>query len=327
MERMGVQPILPVKESITIDTMLNFNGDFNLFVGSGSSQISIHLNHQNDQFDTFSKLELSNLTKGTTTSSITKLGVLKHWRVWRGAPAPSPPNVFNFMQFFWKFGEIICWWPPPLPRIRTSSYGERYSLHATFLPHGFRREVGVTPGTVPVPGHGFGVVCDDDTEVLGDSLEEEPGAPQLVTHVDPLTRTDLELPLQKQSQRNSNLRTFGSRVTVIITAHQRSFGKIMFSVISVCLSICQQRVPCNHYPWYFGPHCTAPHPTPNAQGIGPRCTGPWYWHLVAKNWRSVQTCSLEDLMVQGPLPMMLTSGGWLLKYVQWYPSYWNAFLC
>ena len=106
----------------------------------------------------------------------------------------------------------------------------------------------MTPGTVPVPGHGFGVVRDDDTEVLGDSLEEEPGAPQLVTHVDPLTRTDLELPLQKQSQRNSNLRTFGSRVTVIITAHQRSFGKIMFSVISVCLSICQQRVPCNHYP-------------------------------------------------------------------------------
>ena len=69
---MGTQPILLVKESVTNDTMLNFNGDFNLFVGRGSTQISIHLNHQNDQFDTFSKLELSNLTKGTTTSSITK---------------------------------------------------------------------------------------------------------------------------------------------------------------------------------------------------------------------------------------------------------------
>ena len=53
---MGTQPILLVKESVTIDTMLNFNGDFNLFVGRGSTQISIHLNHQNDQFDTFSKL-------------------------------------------------------------------------------------------------------------------------------------------------------------------------------------------------------------------------------------------------------------------------------
>ena len=56
----------------------------------------------------------------------------------------------------------------------------------------------MAPGAVPVPGHGFGVVRDDDAEVLGDSLEEEPGAPQLVPHVDPLTRADLELPLQKK---------------------------------------------------------------------------------------------------------------------------------
>ena len=79
-------------------------------------------------------------------------------------------------------------------------YGERYSLHAAFLPHGLRREVGVAPGAVPVPGHGFGVVRDDDAEVLGDSLEEEAGAPQLVPHVDSLTRADLELPLQKTKQ-------------------------------------------------------------------------------------------------------------------------------
>ena len=70
-----MERILPVKESVTIDTMLNFDGDFNLFMGSSSSQISIHLNHQNDQFDTFSKLELSKSTKGTT---IIKSGVLKH---------------------------------------------------------------------------------------------------------------------------------------------------------------------------------------------------------------------------------------------------------
>ena len=28
MNRMGVQPILPIKGSITIETMSNFNGDF-----------------------------------------------------------------------------------------------------------------------------------------------------------------------------------------------------------------------------------------------------------------------------------------------------------
>ena len=79
-----------------------------------------------------------------------------------------------------------------------------YSLHAAFLPHGLRREVGVAPGSVPVPGHGFRVVRDDDPEVLGDPLEEEPGAPQLVPHVDPLTRTDLELPLQKSNSDSLN---------------------------------------------------------------------------------------------------------------------------
>ena len=126
---------------------------------------------------------------------------------------------------------------PPPRRIRAPSYGERYSLHATFLPHGLRREVGVAPGAVPVPGHGFGVVRDDDTEVLGDSLEEEPGAPQLVAHVDPLTRTDLELPLQKQSKINSDSGTIGSRVTVVTTAYQRSCGKILFLVVCVCLSV------------------------------------------------------------------------------------------
>ena len=75
---------------------------------------------------------------------------------------------------------------------------QSYSLHAAFLPHGLRREVGVASASVPVPGHGFRVVRDDDPEVLGDPLEEEPGAPQLVPHVDPFTRADLELPLRNK---------------------------------------------------------------------------------------------------------------------------------
>ena len=48
-----------------------------------------------------------------------------------------------------------------------------------------------------------------------------------------------------------------------------------------------------------------------------------------QDWRQVQTCSLEDLIVQGPL-LVLTSGRCLLKNVRWasqrYASCWNAFL-
>ena len=30
----------------------------------------------------------------------------------RHAPPPTAQNVLNFMQFFTKFGKIICWRPP-----------------------------------------------------------------------------------------------------------------------------------------------------------------------------------------------------------------------
>ena len=45
----------------------------------------------------------------------------------------------------------------------------------------------------------------------------------------------------------------------VITAHQRSCGKVMFSQLCVCLFV--RGWPCDHYPWCIGPHCTAyPHP-------------------------------------------------------------------
>ena len=37
MDRMGVQPILPIKVSVTIGTMLNFDGDFD---GHGDGDIT-----------------------------------------------------------------------------------------------------------------------------------------------------------------------------------------------------------------------------------------------------------------------------------------------
>ena len=90
-----------------------------------------------------------------------------------------------------------------------------------------------------------------------------------------------------------------------------------------------------HYPSCIGPYCTRPPiqgsspntplykaPVPPVQDSGPDPL------LVTRDWRPVQTCSLQDLTVQALL--VLTSGGWLLKHVSrvsgLYTSYWNAFL-
>ena len=52
------------------------------------------------------------------------------------------------------------------------------------------------PGAVPIAGHGFRVEGDDHTEVLGDSLKQVAGHPQVVPHLDPQARPHLELPLR-----------------------------------------------------------------------------------------------------------------------------------
>ena len=40
-----------------------------------------------------------------------------------GAPPYTAQNFLNFMQFFAKFGKIICWCPP---RVGAPSYGESW---------------------------------------------------------------------------------------------------------------------------------------------------------------------------------------------------------
>ena len=51
-------------------------------------------------------------------------------------------------------------------------------------------------------------------------------------------------------------------VLMIIT-RQRSWGKVIFWVM--CVSVCSQGVPCDHYSWCIGPHCAAPPPAPQPQ--------------------------------------------------------------
>ena len=78
----------------------------------------------------------------------------------------------------------------------------------------------------------------------------------------------------------------------VITARQRSCGKVMFSYVSVSLST--RRSPCDHWAWCLGPHCTGtlsssdtrpglPPPAPRHQTLAcPLATDIWY---------TLETCS------------------------------------
>lgn len=77
-----------------------------------------------------------------------------------------------------------------------SARARRYSRQAAFFPHLLGAEVCVAASTVPVPGDGFGVKRGDDAKVFTHAVQEEARHPQVVAHADPLTRANLELPLQ-----------------------------------------------------------------------------------------------------------------------------------
>ena len=97
----------------------------------------------------------------------------------------------------------------------------------------------------------------------------------------------------------------GKDFSRIITARQRSCGKVMYS--QVCVSV-DRGLPCGCYPWCIGPHCTgflALSPRHQTWSLGSNPTTPRHqsWDsqpiplLVSSggpHWRPVQTCSLED---------------------------------
>ena len=88
---------------------------------------------------------------------------------------------------------------------------------------------------------------------------------------------------------------------VISTARQRSFGKIMFSYVSlhqpVILSTGWGGVwaGCDHYPSCTGPHCTGLSLPPGHQTCSPRTPGHQTWdpQLPASDiwWSFLETCS------------------------------------
>ena len=109
----------------------------------------------------------------------------------------------------------------------------------------------------------------------------------------------------------------------IISAHQRSCGKVMFSLMSVCLSVHRRQ----------GLHVTITHdvldiivqPSPHPLGIRPWPLKPQPPPASDIWWSSLKTCS--NLFIWGHPQNNI----WWWSHVWftngWYISYWNAFLC
>jgi hypothetical protein len=68
-------------------------------------------------------------------------------------------------------------------------------LHTTRFTHGSGTVVGVAPGAIPVTNQRFRVVGNFDAPLFGKTDEKVAGHPEMVTHLDTLTRANLELPL------------------------------------------------------------------------------------------------------------------------------------
>lgn len=69
-------------------------------------------------------------------------------------------------------------------------------LHSTLFTHGLGRVVGVATSTIPVTLQGLGMERHLDVELFRNTNEEESGHPEMITHLDTLAGTDLELPLR-----------------------------------------------------------------------------------------------------------------------------------
>merc|ERR1712058_128828 len=68
-------------------------------------------------------------------------------------------------------------------------------LHSSLFSHLLSRIVAVSSSSVPVSFNGFRVKGHGDAEVFSHPLKDVTGHPEVVTHGDSLTRSNLELPL------------------------------------------------------------------------------------------------------------------------------------
>lgn len=69
-------------------------------------------------------------------------------------------------------------------------------LQTPFLTHLLGTEVGVAASSIPVPWNGLWVKRGHNAEVFTNPVQEEAGYPQMVSHLNALTRANLEFPLK-----------------------------------------------------------------------------------------------------------------------------------
>merc|ERR1719500_1428526 len=70
-------------------------------------------------------------------------------------------------------------------------------FHSAGNPHRLSGEVCVSTSTIPVAHHWLGIKSDNHSKVFSHPLENVPGHPEIVSHIDPLGRSNLELPLRR----------------------------------------------------------------------------------------------------------------------------------
>ena len=74
----------------------------------------------------------------------------------------------------------------------------RHSLQAVLLSCGLGAKVGVAACTIPVPRNWLGVKRCYHSEVFTHSVQDEPGHPEMVSHLDSFTGSYLEFPLENK---------------------------------------------------------------------------------------------------------------------------------
>lgn len=92
-------------------------------------------------------------------------------------------------------------------------------LHSAILSHLFGAKVCVAPGAVPVPGNRFGVKGRNQTEILTHAVQNEPGHPQVIPHVDAFAGPHLELPLGPSTGGIINTRVAEGRRGILQATH------------------------------------------------------------------------------------------------------------
>ena len=115
---------------------------------------------------------------------------------------------------------------------------------------------------------------------------------------------------------------------MIFTSRQRSYRKVMFSLVSVCLFTDRGRgVPRLPLPVMHWTSLYSPNPTPWTWDL--TVQGPPYPLLVAfggHHWTPVQICSLQN-PPQWCWHLVMIIEACMVAASGHYASYWNAFLC